>query len=247
MLDAAGGERFATLLAPITTALAGRHDGLTILARVNEAVRAALGANATGVLVRTPGGDLHLLAASDERAQLVELLQAHTGEGPCVDAIRTGEVIGVDDLTTEGERWPVFTASALRLGYRAIHAIPMILDDHPIGGVNLLHDTATTLSATQQALGRCLADLAALGLAQETDARRAQRVVERTLTAVNDRAHLSQAIGFVAGTLGIDVDEARTLVWQYNRRTGDPVRHLAQALTDGTLSPHQLAADAPAS
>ena len=118
----------------------------------------------------------------------------------------------------------------------------MILDGHPFGGVNLLFESPATLSGTERSLARCLADLAALGLAQETGDRRAQRLVERTSAAIDDRTHLSQAIGYVNGALGIGVDEARTLVWQYNRRTGEPVRHLARALTDGTLAPARLTA-----
>ena len=47
-----------------------------------------LDASAAGLLLADPRGDLRVVAASSERARLVELFQVQNDEGPCLDCFR---------------------------------------------------------------------------------------------------------------------------------------------------------------
>jgi hypothetical protein len=89
-------------------------------------------------------------------------------------------------------------------------------------------------------LGQALADLAVLGLTQERDERRVERLAEQTLTTLNDRIHVSQAIGLLAGALDLAPDDARALLMEHSVVTGRSVRDLAKAITDGSLPPGKL-------
>ena len=57
-----------------------------------------LDASAAGLLLADPRGELRVLAASSERARLLELFQIQSDQGPCLDCFRTGKPVAVADL-----------------------------------------------------------------------------------------------------------------------------------------------------
>ncbi|MEV4150092.1 hypothetical protein AB0J40_40995 [Amycolatopsis sp. NPDC049691] len=158
-----------------------------------------------------------------------------------MDCIETATVITVADLAAERNRWPGFVPAALRAGYRSITAIPMRLDGAAIGGFNLLFDTAIVPRQWQLDLAQVVSDLAVLALVQERGDRRADRLLEATLTALNDRIEFDHAVGLVAGTLGITPAAARALVPAYAIEHERVLREVTRAITDGTLAPADLA------
>jgi GAF domain-containing protein len=227
-------------LSELTASLIDRHDPDTVLRLVTAACTRLLGA-ATGVMLSDPRGGIRVVSASDERSRFVELLQTQVDEGPCVDCIKDGVAVTAVDLAAE-DRWPAFRPSALDAGYRAVHAIPMRLDRQVVGGLNLLYLEPMALDSWQQRLGQVLADLAVLGLSQETGPARVNRLTERTLTTLNDNVHLAHAVGLVAGTLDVGVDAARNLILDHAREHGSQVRDVARALTNAEIDPAALAA-----
>src|SRR3954452_10812439 len=139
----------AGTLVAITARLVGSPDNATVLRLVTEVGTGLLRATATGVMLTGAGGHLEVVAASDETARFVELLQTHIEQGPCVDCIAAAAVITAADLAAERERWPEFVPAALEAGYRSVVAVPLRLDGTAVGGFNLLYDTATTMPRWQ--------------------------------------------------------------------------------------------------
>ncbi|WP_053716511.1 GAF domain-containing protein [Saccharothrix sp. NRRL B-16348] len=238
-------DQIAVALSEITTGLADGRDTDSVLGMVTAACTRLLAASATGVLLADPRGGIRVVSASDERARFVELMQAQSDEGPCVECIRDGTAVSSADLTDESNRWPLFAPAAVRAGYRSVQAVPMRLDGRVVGGLNVLYTRPGAWVAWQDRLGRVLADLAVLGLSQEGDVRRVDRLAERTLTALNDRVQLAHAIGMVAGARAIDTEHARTAILAHARLHDRPVRDIARAVTDGSLDPATLALPAP--
>ena len=83
---------------------------------------------------RRPGGDHRRrrilttwepLGASDDTAARIEAHQAVAGEGPAVDAAERGGPVLIDDLSTQFDRWPGFTAALGRDAYGAMFAFPL--------------------------------------------------------------------------------------------------------------------------
>ena len=82
-------------------------------------------------------GLLQLMAASDERSEMLELFQVQSAEGPCQDCYRGGAAVVDADLRSAADRWPRFAPKAAAAGYRAVHAFPLRLRGEVIGALNL--------------------------------------------------------------------------------------------------------------
>jgi hypothetical protein len=229
----------AGALVTITSRLVGSPDNAAVLRLVTEVGTGLLGATATGVMLTGARG-LEVVAASDETARFVELLQTHIEQGPCVDCIAAAAVITATDLAAERDRWPDFVPAALDAGYRSVVAVPLRLDGTGVGGFNLFYDTKTAAPQWQLDLAQVVSDLAVLALVQERGDRRADRLLEATVTALNDRVQLDHAVGLVAGTLGITPAAARALVLGHATEHGFVLREVTSAVTDGTLASADL-------
>jgi hypothetical protein len=75
------------ILAEITAGLVEDPDSPDVLGLVTEAGIELLGTAATGVMTVDPRGGLEVMAASDENAGFIELLQSQVDQGPCVDCV----------------------------------------------------------------------------------------------------------------------------------------------------------------
>ncbi|MDI5980663.1 GAF and ANTAR domain-containing protein [Amycolatopsis magusensis] len=235
------GSAVTSVLGGITARLVEGSDSEAVLRLVVDAGVELMGAAASGVMVVDPRGGLDVLAASDTPANLVELLQAQVEHGPCVECVEAGEVVAAEQLARERTRWPEFVPVALELGYHAVIAVPMWLDGNVVGGLNVLYAEEQRGDADLVRLGRVLADLAVLGLVQERGQRRADRLTEHTLSTLDDRVYLGQAIGIVAGTLGTTPAAASALLSGYAVRTRQTLRVVVRAVADGVLDPGSLA------
>ncbi|SMC53884.1 GAF domain-containing protein [Lentzea albidocapillata] len=235
-------EQVAVTLNELTASLVGPHDAESVLRLVTAACESLLSASAAGVLLADPRGGLSVVAASDERARFLELLQSQIDEGPCVDSVRDNAMIACPDLEEGAGRWPAFARAALDAGFRAVHAVPMRLAGGAVGGLNVFYAAVTPWQEWEQRLGQVLADLAVLGLSQDDDPARTHRLAGQTLTALNDRVLLAHAIGMVAGALDTSTDEARSLIFGYAATQRSPVRDVARRLTGGNLEAAALQA-----
>ncbi|MFI6048410.1 GAF and ANTAR domain-containing protein [Nocardia sp. NPDC051321] len=231
-------------MAAITTSMTAQADPGTVMYQITEACHDLLDAAASGIILSDPRGAFAVAAASDERARLVELLQSQLEQGPCVDAIRDNRSIEVSDLRQHGARWPDFVTAASEQGYRSLLAVPMRLNGQAVGGLNVLCDEVVSFGEYQRQVANLLAASAVLVLTLDRDENRADRLVERTLGVLNDRAATGHAVGLLAGALDIDPADARGLVERYARARGLPLREVTRGIIDGTIQPVRLTTEA---
>jgi hypothetical protein len=229
-------DRISDTLAVITASLVSRHDAGSVLRVISDACATLLDADAVGAIAADPRGGLQVIAASDQPARLIELLQTQLHQGPCVDSIAANAVITTGDLAEQSSRWPDFAPAATAAGFRSCNAFPMRLEARAFGGLNVLRSSPEALTEVQLGLGQCLADLAVLGLSQERDERRAERLAEQTLATLNDRVRISHAVGMLAAALTVEPAAARALLSAYGASTGRTLRDLAHALAEGGLT-----------
>jgi len=77
-----------------------------------------------------------VVVGSDPRARLLMLLEARNGDGPGVEADRSGAGVLSTDLGLE-ERWPDYVAAARRQGLGSVLCLPLQIDDGASGLVGL--------------------------------------------------------------------------------------------------------------
>ena len=76
------------------------------------------------------------VAASDERTKHLDELQYGKGDGPCLAAARTGEVVLVPDAAVD-DRWRDYHAHAVGAGVRSSLSVPLELGSGAAGALNL--------------------------------------------------------------------------------------------------------------
>ena len=83
-------------------------DVIDLLTTLSQRCVDLLDASASGILFADVHDRLHVVAASSEQANVLELFQIQNEEGPCMDAFRTGRAVVHHDLA---ERSPWRRAS----------------------------------------------------------------------------------------------------------------------------------------
>ena len=74
-------------------------------------------------LCTTLYGNVITVGSSDRLAWEADQIEFDTADGPCVDALRTGDVILAPDVAAE-QRWPAWTTVATLLGFSSAAGIP---------------------------------------------------------------------------------------------------------------------------
>jgi hypothetical protein len=105
-------ELLAATFVELADTLVADFDVIELLTMLSERCVRILHASSTGILLGDPHGTLHVVAASSEQAQLLELFQLQSDEGPCLDCYRSGQAVVSADLA-QANPWPRFGAVAL--------------------------------------------------------------------------------------------------------------------------------------
>ena len=241
----ASDRRVREVFIELVDTLVEDFDIIDFLDRLSVRCSELLGVSACGILVVDHHGVLNLVAASSEQARLVELIQLQNSEGPCLDAVRTGQPVQHADLREGDPRWPRFAAAAADAGYVSVQALPMRLRETVLGAVNLFGDDVGPLDDDTIALGQAMADAATIGIVHQRAVARHEVVTEQLQAALNSRILIEQAKGFLSHGLGVDVDDAFGLLRTYARSNNRRLTDVADDVVQGRLT--LLAAETPPS
>ena len=224
-------------LVEMADTLVDDYDVVDLLTGLADRCVHLLGVSAAGVMLVSPAGSLGLVASSSEAMRLLELFELQEQEGPCLDAFRTGERVGHENLDAGAGRWPSFSAAARKAGFASASALPLRLRDVTIGALNLLSVTRAPMDPADVIVARAFADLATLSIVQHRAGAEAQLLNEQLSAALTSRVVIEQAKGVIAERAGIDVAEAFSRLRAYARNHNRRLTDVAQAAIDGTLDP----------
>jgi GAF domain-containing protein len=79
------------------------------------------------------------VAASSSRAEALDEIQYHYGDGPCLTAAREHRVVHVADTRTD-RRWPEYGKAAAQAGVLSALGVPLDLGGEAIAGQDLYAD-----------------------------------------------------------------------------------------------------------
>jgi hypothetical protein len=140
----------------ILTSLTITGTPRTWASRLVSECRASTQVSGVGLAVMNAGGNGGVLAATDGAAQRMEDLQFTLGEGPCMEASRSGRPVLVPDLRqVTSTRWPAYTAGAAGAGVRAAFTFPLQVGALTFGVLDLY--STTTGNLTRRQVGEALA------------------------------------------------------------------------------------------
>jgi len=196
------------------------HDLVSECKRVLEVAEA-------GLVLEDADGILQNMTSTSERCAFVEERQVELGEGPCIEAFRTGSVITVDDII-DSEKWPAFREVALAAGFRSVHAIPMRLRTEIIGAINLFGDTPGALTPADASVGGALADIATIAIIQHRLIDERSLVSEQLQRALSSRVLIEQAKGVIAQSHSVSMDDAFARLRSHARSNGEILRDVAE-------------------
>lgn len=231
-------DKLAEVLVDVADTLVDEFDVIEFLQRVTTHASDLVSARICGLMLADRRGRLRLMAASDERAEMLELFQIQSDEGPCLECYRSGQPVVVTDVEQAMDRWPLFAPEALSAGFRSIHAFPMHLRGQVIGALNMFGARVEAMHDVDVGVVQALADIATIGLLQERAVARGEVVAEQLQSALNSRIVVEQAKGYLAQLHGESPDEAFHRLRTYCR--GHGLRLSAVALrvtTDPTSVP----------
>ncbi len=211
-----------------------------------EACREATHMTGVGLALLDAAGIGGIVAATVGAARRLEDLQFELGEGPCVEASRSGRPVLCSDLTLDGgKRWPAFAPGAEAEGVAAAFTFPLRVGAIAIGVLDLYRDIRGPLTGTEPQEAVAFADAAVAVLlhlqAQDREAFDGRRcgggsstsgsaVGPGPLDLLDRRAVVHQAVGMISVQLGLPMDDAllrlRAHAWSRKR----PITDVASAV-----------------
>jgi GAF domain-containing protein len=224
-------ETFVTLA---DTLVVG-YDVVDMLHTLVENCAQLFGASAGGILLADAAGDLEVVASTNERSLLVELLQLRLGGGPCFECYATGRAVSVDDLRTVTDAWPKFRVGALEQGFISLHAAPLRLRDDLLGSLNLFWDVPGGLDPRDGRMIQALADVATISILQERAVRESDLAREQLQHALSSRVTIEQAKGVIAHRRQLDMSEAFNTIRDYARSHRLPLGQVAADVVNRSL------------
>jgi ANTAR domain-containing protein len=207
-------------------------------------VRACSGASA-GIW---HGAELISLVASHPDLPALTEVQLGAGRGPVLDALAGGEPISVPDTLAE-QRWPEFTAAALRRGVRCSVSLAYHAEQEadPKGRaavtLSLFGARPRLLESSQLELAEMLIAYGAAVVGNAADYGDVRRTAQQLQDAAQARTLVDQARGKLMQSLGCTADEAmqwlRRVSQERNIRVADVASRILAAEGMDSLKPRR--------
>jgi GAF domain-containing protein len=190
-----------------------------------EAVRAIPGADMASITA-IRDGEPETAAATDDRAATIDRVQYAAGEGPCLEAAATGEIVRLP-LATAGRVWPEFTEYAGSVGVGSYLAAPLRVDQHLGGALNLFGYGDHGFAETDSQLLKLYTTIVTFGLRTTRRYHQARQRATELEAAMRSRAVIEQAKGILMAVHRISADEAMQRLIGESQRTNVKLRDIA--------------------
>ncbi|CAN5709578.1 GAF and ANTAR domain-containing protein [soil metagenome] len=182
-----------------------------------------------GITVRRDGQP-YTVASSDERAAAVDETQYEEQQGPCLQALRTGEVVEVTDQASEG-RWGGYAAAAFAYGVRCSLSLPLVVDRTTTGALNLYgYAAANAFNGRERQHAEVFAAQASAALTLMMRQASQAELSAQLEHALASRSVIDQALGVLMGQQRCSADEAFALLRARSQNSNRKLREVAAEL-----------------
>jgi GAF domain-containing protein len=184
----------------------------------------------------------HTASATSEVVGDLDGDQYRIGDGPCLEAIRSGKIVrtAVSDAT---ERWPHFARGAREAGFGSFLAAPLVADEQFSGAVNCYGRQDDGFAETEAQLLELYTAAVEAVLRVYHRYLRARDTAEHLRTALTSRAVIDQAKGMLMAIRQVDADDAFAVLVEQSQRENTKLREVAEQfvarVVPGRVSPAQ--------
>ena len=169
----------------------------------------------------------YTVAASDERAWIIDEQQYGAGAGPCLEALQTGSAVSVDDQAAD-DRWPEYRRAATALGVRCSLSLPLTVGDHTLGAMNLYaYSRPRAFDGVRSDRAYAFADQAATTLALAIRQTEQEETAEQLEQALAARSLIDQAVGVLMGQQRCNARVAFALLRRHSQNTNRKLHDVA--------------------
>lgn len=152
-------------------------------------------------------GEPATFAAAGLPPELLNEARHAEGDGPCMEAIRTRDVVISNDLTGE-RRWPTWSRLAVRSGVHSVLSYPFDVDTLTLAALNLYSDRPDAFTGDVPVLAMVVADHASLLLRARLRQVSQDELLSQVSEVTAGDAAIERAIGIVMAQRGCPPDQA---------------------------------------
>jgi GAF domain-containing protein len=218
----------------------------TLDAFLQALARAALdqvpAADGCGVTLERQGRPVTVSSAGPRAAQLDEA-QYGQDDGPCLQAMRTGETVSVPDTLRES-RWGRYPAYAAACGARSSLSLPIAPHTHTAGALNLYAPVPHAFADADLISLRLLTAQATGAIALGQRIADAEEFAADLKAALQSRSVIDQAIGIIMGQQRRSAADAfrvlRTASQHRNLKLRDVCAELVTSITGKPLASDRI-------
>jgi GAF domain-containing protein len=176
------------------------------------------------------------VASADALAGQLDEQQYEHETGPCLQALACGEVVEAADLVTE-DRWGSYPTIAMAHGILSILSTPLVVDDKPVGVLNLYARASRSFTAVDRQLATLLAGQAAIAVTAALRHYDEITLSDHLRIALSSRSGIDQAIGIVMAQQHCGPEEAFAVLRTVSQRRNIKLRVVAAELVKATSCP----------
>ncbi len=170
-------------------------------------------------------------AATDDFVVEVDRVQYGLGTGPCLDKLRTTEIITVvDHVRAGGRAWPEFLARAAEMGVRSMIAVRLFRNDDTLGVMNLYSTSHDVINGDTREVALMFAGHASIAYSHNLQVANLRR-------AVQNREMVGQASGIIMERYQLGPERAFDYLVRVSSTTETKLRDVAQHVVDAVGDP----------
>jgi PAS domain S-box-containing protein len=216
----------------LTAAPSAAPDWDTLAEALHRVVRTAvplLRADGAGLMLADADGTLHVVTGSDQDEQAFERAERDLGEGPCIDAFASGEVVRTSDLRAD-PRWPRLGPTARTNQIRGVLAAPVLHDGQAVGTCNAYTTAPRAWTDYDVEAIRAYAAMLSQLIGSATDARHKGELAAQLQFALESRVLIEQAKGVLMERHGLDDQAAFTRLRRQARSSSRKLTEVAREI-----------------
>lgn len=177
------------------------------LQRVVRTAVPLLRADGAGLMLASTDGTLHSVSGTDQSEKTFERAQRDLGEGPCIDAFRTGQVVATEDLRAD-PRWLRLGPAARTNQIRGVLSAPVLQGGQAVGTCNVLATSPRAWTGSDVSAIRAYAEMLSQLLGSAGEARHKGQLAAQLQVALESRMLIEQAKGVLMERHGLDDQKA---------------------------------------